>query len=203
MTYVLIIPHIACSISTVIVHKVWFILFLTQNYLGKLQYRTDTKETQKLPEAKGTNCVKFKKFFCNITAVGMGIRWTEPRSVGGEGCNHFRPFWKYWTSVVDLIIWSRWIPPHFQTPAKPLCYLSDQKGPKNWWGLFHLLHNTLAITIVLNTALSKTNYCVKPNRCFVLSRVLKSFFSKISFLKLKNSKFCLFLRSLNTFVHTK
>lgn len=74
MTYVLIIRHIACSISTVIVHTVWFILFLTQNYLGKLQYRTETKEMQKLPEAKGTNCVKFKKFFCNITAVGTGIR---------------------------------------------------------------------------------------------------------------------------------
>lgn len=45
MTYALKSPHIACSISM-----------------------------QKHPEAKGTNCVKFKKFCCNITAVGMAVK---------------------------------------------------------------------------------------------------------------------------------
>lgn len=73
MIYALIIQHIPCSISNAIVHTVWFILFLTQNYLGKLQYQTETKEMQKPSEAKGTNYVKFKKFCCNVTAVGMGV----------------------------------------------------------------------------------------------------------------------------------
>lgn len=62
MTYALIIPNMPRSISTVIVHTILFILFLTQSYLGKLQYRTKTKEMQKLPEAvKRTNYVKLKK----------------------------------------------------------------------------------------------------------------------------------------------
>lgn len=58
MIYALIIPDTACSISTVIVivHTVWFILFLFQNYIGKLQYQTETKEMQKTPKVKKTIC---------------------------------------------------------------------------------------------------------------------------------------------------
>lgn len=61
ITYAWTIPHIACSICTVIVRTVWFILFLIQKYLGKIQYQTETKAMKKPPEAKGKNCVKFKK----------------------------------------------------------------------------------------------------------------------------------------------
>lgn len=70
MIYALIIPDISCPISTVtvIVHTVWFILFLSQNYVGKLQYQTETKEMQKTLKAKKTICYIKKKIYWKVTA---------------------------------------------------------------------------------------------------------------------------------------
>lgn len=67
MIYVLIIPDIACSISAVIVivHTVWFILFLSQNYIGKLQYQTETKK-------KMQKTLKAKKPICQIKKKSIG-----------------------------------------------------------------------------------------------------------------------------------
>lgn len=70
ITYALIIPDIDCSIS---LHTVWFILFLSQNYVVKLQYQTETKEMQRTLKAEKTIYYN-KKIYWKVTVVGMGVR---------------------------------------------------------------------------------------------------------------------------------
>lgn len=70
ITYALIIPVIECSVS---LHTVWFILFLSRNYIVKLRYQTETKEMQRTLKTKKTQSIIFKEIYWKVTAVGMGV----------------------------------------------------------------------------------------------------------------------------------